>query len=552
MGTTEYFFISVLTSLFFSIPSAYIILKHRFFDIKIALQEIIIFFLTAFFISLITFSGAIVFWVFSGIGIRTQTISTIFLSVVALTIFYNKMNLLAEFIAGKFFSQSVYDYEKTLQEISSKISSVVESSKLSEIICNSLSKALKLDQVVVLVRNIAEKKYQVSYSIGLIDERKNLLENQGMFGNYFKQYPQILVFDEIINLINESSDQEFKQQTNQMYDFLEQVKMGLIMPLVESGSVEGLVFLGNKVSNNPYSVQDINLLTTILSQASVALANTQLYQQIFDLNKNLEQKVKEETKQLHEKNLALEKTYKDLKSLDVMKDQLVAITSHELKSPLSVAQNYLWSLINKPDPQTKLAGKDTEKLTLSLASIQTLVELINTILDVSKIEAGKLSLDIQKMGFDTVKEIINKVLEEFGGKVQALGLKLSLNLPTETNFIILADPVRLEEVLTNLISNAIKYTPKGSIKVSLEQKDKKAVFSVTDTGRGVAKVNLPHLFEKFYREDTALTASSAQTGGTGLGLYISKSLVELMGGKIQVESKPGKGSTFFFSLPVEK
>lgn len=135
-------------------------------------------------------------------------------------------------------------------------------------------------------------------------------------------------------------------------------------------------------------------------------------------------------------------------------------------------------------------------------------------------------------------------------RAQRKGLSLIYSPTPNILPAVSVDPTKFKEVLTNLITNAIKYTEHGGIIVSATQKDNNIVFLVKDTGRGIASENIPKLFQKFYREDTSLSASNPETGGTGLGLYITKSIIELMHGEIWVESIQGQGSIFYFSLPA--
>lgn len=253
-----------------------------------------------------------------------------------------------------------------------------------------------------------------------------------------------------------------------------------------------------------------------------------------------------------EKNLTeitqnLYTTNAQLHQLDKMKDQLIAVTSHELRTPASVVQNYLWMVLNKPTAGTVLADKDKERIQASFDENQILIKLINDILDVSKIEGGKMSIKLEPLKY---KEVITQVVKDLDPKLKEKGLALQItdNCPTE---ILALDSLRFKEIITNLFSNAIKYTEKGSIAISLStQPDNQVAISITDTGRGISPEFLPKLFKKFYREDTSLQSSNADTGGTGLGLYITKSIVELMGGTITVSSTLGNGTTFTITFPT--
>ncbi|MDQ3099655.1 MAG: ATP-binding protein [bacterium] len=243
----------------------------------------------------------------------------------------------------------------------------------------------------------------------------------------------------------------------------------------------------------------------------------------------------------------LYKTNAQLHQLDKMKDQLIAVTSHELRTPATVVQNYLWMVLSKPSAGTILSDKDKERLQNSFTGIQNLIHLINDILDVSKIESGSIQLNIQPVKYT---EIIEELIRDLTPKAQSKNIVLKFTKEADLPETIQTDSVRVKEILINLISNAVKFTDKGSVTIHVCKKDDNIQFEIKDTGRGIAADFVPSLFKKFHREDTSLTASNPETGGTGLGLYITKSMTEIMQGKIWVDSEHGKGSTFYISLPI--
>ncbi len=243
----------------------------------------------------------------------------------------------------------------------------------------------------------------------------------------------------------------------------------------------------------------------------------------------------------------LYKTNAQLHQLDKMKDQLIAVTSHELRTPATIVQNYLWMVLSKPAEGTVLSTKDRERLQNSLSGIQNLIHLINDILDVSKIESGSIELNIQPVKY---LDIIDSIILDLTPKVQAKNIILNCVKNTDLPETIQTDAIRFKEILINLISNAVKFTDQGSVIINVLKKEDQIQFEIKDTGRGIAADFLPQLFKKFHREDTSLTASNPETGGTGLGLFITKSMTEIMQGKIWVESERGKGSTFYITLPI--
>ncbi|MFQ5835200.1 MAG: PAS domain S-box protein [bacterium] len=229
-----------------------------------------------------------------------------------------------------------------------------------------------------------------------------------------------------------------------------------------------------------------------------------------------------------------------LKELDRMKSEFLSTAAHELRTPLTSILGFSEILLKK-----KL---DEERRNRFLKIINEesagLAALISDLLDVSRIESGR-GFRIKKAPTD-VKDIILENVDLF--KSQTDKHTFEVNIPRDL-VKIEADKDKIDQVMENLLSNAVKFSPQGGkITVSLKKADKLVKISVSDTGMGIPKKDLPHIFEKFYRVDVASTQA---IGGTGLGLAIVKYIVESHGGEISVESKLGKGSTFSFTLPLK-
>jgi two-component system, OmpR family, phosphate regulon sensor histidine kinase PhoR len=202
------------------------------------------------------------------------------------------------------------------------------------------------------------------------------------------------------------------------------------------------------------------------------------------------------------------------------------------------------SLLLQPGTISKFTEEEKKFLDRADASTATLNKLIENLLTVSKIEQGKMKLTFKNIN---LSEIIINSIDEFSKLAQAKGLNLRFEKPDTEIPEISADSLRIGEVVTNLVNNAIAYTQQGEIVVRIKANSDSVTTSVSDTGQGIPEDALPHLFTKFFRVQGVLEAGSK---GTGLGLNISKNIVEAHQGRIWVVSKLGKGSTFFFSLPI--
>jgi PAS domain S-box-containing protein len=230
------------------------------------------------------------------------------------------------------------------------------------------------------------------------------------------------------------------------------------------------------------------------------------------------------------------------KQLEEMKVDFVSMAAHELRTPLTAIRGYA-SLLQM-HYATKLDESARELLTRLLVSTTTLTNLIDNLLSVSRIERNDLIVERKPIDLGIIiKDIFNSYRQEAQTRKQQFMLNLPDNLP-----LVMADPFRIGQVFINLISNAITYTPEGGkVTISVSVKSDNLEVIVQDTGEGIPKEAMPRLFTKFFRVSGSLEQGSK---GTGLGLYITKSIVELHNGKIWAESVMGKGTTFTFTIPV--
>jgi len=257
-------------------------------------------------------------------------------------------------------------------------------------------------------------------------------------------------------------------------------------------------------------------------------------------NRELEAKVYERTKELEEKHRELEKAYEALKTLDTAKDDFLALVSHELRTPLSSVLLYSEMLLDGLDdsPETR-----NEFLTTIVENCKRLTRLINDVLDLSKIEAGRMPFKLEKLNFE---ELINDTLSGIRPTIESKGINLICE-NVGKGFRLWGDRDRIIQVLTNVISNAVKFTPEGgSITVSLSSGDGIGKVVITDTGQGISKEDIPKVFDRF----SHLGSIDHHTEGTGLGMTICRSIIERLNGEIWIESQRGQGTTVIFTLPT--
>lgn len=224
------------------------------------------------------------------------------------------------------------------------------------------------------------------------------------------------------------------------------------------------------------------------------------------------------------------------------KDEFISMAAHELRAPMTAIKGYI-SMVIEGD-----VGDIPEKARRFLADANNindrLIRLVNNMLNVSKIEEGRMVYQIEE---ENLSHFVRAVFSQFAPEAERKSLEYNLDIPLNLKDKVRIDPDRIQEVIGNIISNAVKYTDSGSVKVRLIQRGKDSVrCEVIDTGPGISEEEQIKLFQKFHR----IESNVGKTTGTGLGLYICKLLVEKFSGKIGVVSEPGKGSTFWFELPL--
>jgi len=320
-----------------------------------------------------------------------------------------------------------------------------------------------------------------------------------------------------------------------------QTEHTVIYPLSTKGNALGAIAFSVHQQFDELSNDDKELISAFMDEAGIAIENTQLY-----------------TK-LEKTNQSLINANERLKQLDKMKDELVSVASHELRTPMTAIKSYLWMALNKEAPN--LTTNMRRYLERAFISSERMIELVNDMLSASRLEGGRIELDLQ--AYDLVP-IIGDVIDQMLPKAAEKNLELIFEKPTIDIPLAYIDEARFREIMFNLVGNSVKYTNEGNVKVSVSVNTKPSEeeensitnrnyiwITISDTGRGIPPEDMPRLFKKFSKLEQGSFAKTAETGGTGLGLYITKGLVELHGGRIWVHSTgDNQGSVFTFSVKV--
>lgn len=283
---------------------------------------------------------------------------------------------------------------------------------------------------------------------------------------------------------------------------------------------------------------NVNLITKGYSSGGLDYISKPVDMNILLLKVKTFYRIYEQSRKLHEMQVALQEEIEFRKEAERKKDEFISIASHELKTPMTSIKGYIQLL------ERSLAKNDIETTKSRLEKVQNQVEKLNLLvadlLDISKIESGKLKFNRRYFSFD---EVLDHIVEVMQQSHPQLRMHKSGMVSSE----IFGDEMRIEQVIINFITNAIKYAPGSEeIQIMTELRDDCVYFSVRDFGIGMSEEHQKKIFDKFYR----IEETSERFQGLGIGLYICQEIIDRHGGKIGVNSQPGEGSEFYFTLPL--
>jgi len=451
-------------------------------------------------------------------------------------LFFQPILRFFEKLASKYFYYTFYSYQTVLADLGKKLVNFLDIDKLSSLIVNTLMDTMKLDRTVVLLRK-KEGNYLIQKNIGFNDTNGIALIRDDFLTNYLEKTQKPLVYEELFLIIKDTTEKGKREKLKRLRDNMRKIESSVCLPLLIEEKIIGMIVLGNKVSGDPYSDQDIDLLTSLANQASIAFQNAKLYNQVQDLSENLQEKVDIQTKEL-------KKAYDELKELDNAKSEFLSIASHQLRTPLTAIKGYVALLLGGS------YGKITKKSKIPIENInkssERLIKLVNELLNVSRIEAGKMEINFEQV---SLEEVINSVIEELKYQAESKKLYLKKEEPKVLIPKISIDKDKIKQAIMNVLDNAIKYTNKGGIIIKTKTDNSKITVEIFDTGEGMTQEEIHKLFKSFSRGSAG---SKFFVDGTGLGLFIARRFIEIHGGKIWAESPgKGKGSAVFIELPIK-
>ena len=513
---------------------SYAILKYRLMDIRFVLGRGAVYAL-----SLITIIGLAFLLMFLGnqfLSAVPFNITGPLILIISILLFQPIFRFF-EKLASQYFYYTFYSYQTVLTDLGRGLTRFLGLDQLSSLIVNTLMNTMKLDRTVVLLREPGDGEYIIQKNIGFKEENGISLVKDNFLTTWLERTQNPLVYEELSLIIRDTTEKEARERLERLQGNMKRIEAALCLPLFIEEKIVGMIVLGNKLSGEPYSTQDIELLTNLANQASIALQNARLYSEVKGFSKKLEREVEKATKELKE-------AYEKLKNLDRAKSEFISIASHQLRTPLAAIKGYISMFLE--GTYGKLSEKIKEPMENVYKSNERLIKLVNDLLNVSRIETGKIKLELQKT---SIEDVISNIINELKIEAEKKNIYLKWQEPKKPLPEILVDRDKIRQVILNLIDNAIRYTNKGGIRIIYQTANKKCQIIIADTGEGMTIEEILHLFESFSRGGAGTQFYSE---GAGLGLYVAKKFVEMHKGKIWAESPgKGKGSTFYIELPIK-
>jgi len=527
-GSQEFYRFGNYSVIFFTALTTYAVVAHKLFEIRTFATAVLAALINIFLISRIFLSQSI----FNAI------LNTVISLIVGFGSYILVKNIAREISRREEIEKLAKERIVTLHELEQRNKNLATLQKISELVLNEIElkpmaqKILdeipkQLDNCHGALLNLTKEGHLAAFSFSANEFSRKIFSLVGDLEKY--SYPIRRDF----NLLHKTLVDRQPYESADLSNFISPpitktlsltlqkligIRHVLAVPLYAGQEPLGIMMFAYKVSAAELTERDRDMARAIADDMSLAIQRAYAYQKLKDANEYLA-------------------------DLDKLKDEFISMASHELNTPLAAIEGYLSMILDeglgRVDPRAK------EYLRRAYDSSKRLAELILDLLNVSRIEQGRLKMKFAKVNLiDLAQSVVNEL------QIKADAKKLYLKLEAKKSAVpdTWADPDRIREVFVNLLGNALKFTEKGGVTIRIAEDTGKLKTEIADTGRGIRATDQNKLFQKF----TQIKREQDEHQGTGLGLYISKNFVELHKGRIFVKSEEGKGATFIFELPILK
>jgi len=500
---------------------AYTIVKHQLMDINVVIKKTIAYSLVLLLLIVPCFAAVILTEKYLPESFFYPVLAALFILV---GFVFPRMKVQAERNLETILFRGMFDYKETLDNLSRELATLQDLDELLSNTTKRIARAMDTNRLgLYLLTDEGDYKLKASYGPyrqddARADEVRSLVSG-------------LQRTDEVVRA--DRKDKHDGSMDSQIKEELSALGARICIPIKFKRELKGFMVLGEKESAGDYSREELKVLSTMANSLAVAIENSLKYEELKELSVNLENIVEKRTRELQRAN-------DELRELDRLKSEFFSRVSHELRTPLTniilPVENVLAAAGDRLDPANR-----EEKLTI-LRNARKLTKRINEILDLSKLEAGKMKI---RTAPSDINGILNEIVEASALAAREMGIDLELepDMHLSRPYV---DAEKMEKVFSNLISNALKFTQSGGrIRITTRETAQHVEVTVSDTGIGIPEKELPHIFSRFHQVDGS---SSRKYEGTGLGLTLVKELVELHQGTVTVTSELGKGTTFTVRL----
>jgi len=501
----------------------YAIVKHNLFDVDVFIRRSASYLLASGIVLLLFFALIAGFsFILQGITGRSSQIAAVLSTLVMVILFLPLQRRVDRSLDRRFFRER-YEYQATIQRASAVLVSIIELDRLLNQILNTILDAIQIERGWIMLRQPEPKLLQLAAARGYADPaRWQSLPLDHPLARHLQEKGRALQLHDI------EGQEPSREQRDEILEWMRELQVMLVIPILYERRLIGVLGLGEKKTGAGYTGEDVGLLFTLMMQTAVSIENARKVEEL-------------------KKMVELEASYRQLKQLDKMKDNFLSMVSHDLRTPMTSIKGYAAILIEKMGRMEEERQK--RYLGIICRESDRLTRLINNLLDLQRFEVGKMEFDFQEV--DLVN-LVQESVASFQGAAYTKYIGLESALPQE-EVKVRADRDRLSQVMANLLSNAIKFTHQGGrVTVGLDKvmDDGRLLVrvAVTDTGKGIAQEMQSKVFNRFEQADRVMREHGE---GSGLGLALVREIIEAHGGKVGVESAPGKGSTFYFFLGLK-
>ena len=558
------------------IPICYVvaIIRHRLMNTELIINRSVVYMLVSGFalgIYLLSIQGLTMFFHTAG---RSRTVTAI--SVLIAAVLFAPAKTRIQKLIDRAFDREAYNYRQTLLTLSQTLHSILDLEILVDTLLRQVTKAIHISRGVVMYRvsGYFESKYSKENESNPFSEEGAQFVPEAVIGIDAPPdgLPLTLSTSLLERLQKADKPLDFSEQpldpelihfapSESVGTFVDFIQSAVWIPFVtrtkENENLVGLLILGQKSSEEPYTQADLALLGTLAHQGATAIENAMLYAQLSARTEAMETARQqlmvtyldtyggtipkapsgELVSDFNNIATALKETYDQLKQLDTLKSQFLDNVSHELRTPLTHIKGFVDNLLDGVGGG--LSDKQASYLLRVKNNCDRLIRLINDLLDLSQIESGKISLQLES---GQLYPILDGAIAGIQPIADRKNIHINLDCPIDV--VALVDADKMGQIITNLLDNAIKYSENGrDVGVSVTiLSDQMLQICVEDMGIGISQAELDFIFDRFHR------VADLKSGGIGLGLPIVKNLVDLHGGEVWAESQLGKGSRFYLTL----